>query len=335
MKDKIDRLNKLAELLNSGLITKEEFETLKTEVLSTSEESETDRTQEQNQDSENSTLLHLPLEPAKIKDNNSSGEQPVAEQESPTEQEHQPTHELFAAEEDSVQEQQQAPADSENDSSAGFSIPKWVYLLLLLSIPVAWWLAKDKSGPVEITNSKALETTPGFEIIENTSELNEADFEYTGEIVHKNAWLDKNGRNTVLFSKNAEELFVFHYVLDGDTPVLLRKVQDFQYSCEFDLYLDFIASSIVVSDLDNDDLGEVTFAYKKSCTSDLSPKELKLLLLEDGHKYIIRGTTVLVIDGERLGGKKIVDVSFDNAPDVFLSHTNGLWDKIVEERFGD
>jgi hypothetical protein len=46
-----------------------------------------------------------------------------------------------------------------------------------------------------------------------------------------------------------------------------------------------------VTDLDHDGVGEVTFAYLLNCAGDVSPARLKLLVLEDGAKYIIRGSS--------------------------------------------
>ncbi|MTB52683.1 M949_RS01915 family surface polysaccharide biosynthesis protein [Lewinella sp. W8] len=157
---------------------------------------------------------------------------------------------------------------------------------------------------------------------------------HDGEIVLQKAWEDSNGENIVLFTKGEEELFVYHYAVAGSQAKLLRRVYDAEKSCEFDLFLSFIESSISVTDLDENNLGEITFAYRKACISDVSPKELKLLTLENGNKYIIRGTTTLEAPGMRVDGSKTVDASFNEAPASFLTHAESIWEKVRLEKIG-
>ncbi len=151
---------------------------------------------------------------------------------------------------------------------------------------------------------------------------------HDGKIVHKRFWQDSNGENIVLFTRNKEELFAYHYTIDADNVKLLRKVYDFEKKCDYDLFLGFIENSIKVTDLDTNNFGEITFAYKKACISDISPKGLRLLMLENGNKFIIRGTTSIDKPGIKVDGTKNIDASFKNAPDNFLSHANKIWEGI-------
>lgn len=150
---------------------------------------------------------------------------------------------------------------------------------------------------------------------------------YDGKVIDKRIWQDSNGENITLFTKTKEALYVYHYIKDSSHIKLLRKVNDFEKKCEYDLILEFVENSITVTDLDNNNLGEISFAYKKACISDVSPIGLKLLILENGHKYIIRGTTLFTMGEEKIGGDKNIDPSFENAPDGFLSHANKIWDE--------
>ena len=152
--------------------------------------------------------------------------------------------------------------------------------------------------------------------------------DYDGKIVNKRIWEDSNGENIALFTRNKNELFVYHYTIIADNAKLLKKIYDFEKGCEYDLFLKFIENSIKVTDLDNDNNGEITFAYQKACISDISPKGLKLIMLENGNKFIIRGTTSIDKPGIKVDGSKIVDVSFNKAPDNFLSHANKIWESI-------
>lgn len=155
---------------------------------------------------------------------------------------------------------------------------------------------------------------------------------YDGKIVHKRFWQDGNGENIALFTKkDKEELFVYHYTINAGNVKELRKVYDFEKDCDFDLILEFMKDAIKITDLDHNNFGELTFAYRKACVSDVSPLGLKLLMLENDHKFIIRGTTSIDQPGFKVDGKKNVDASFNNAPASFLSHADKIWDNIKQQ----
>jgi hypothetical protein len=85
--------------------------------------------------------------------------------------------------------------------------------------------------------------------------------------------------------------------------------------------------------LDKDSFAEIAFMYKLGCRSDVSYDVLKLILLENGEKYAIRGETLISLNNEKYGGKKEIDKSFNNAPQEFLNFANELWDKNVLEKY--
>ena len=154
---------------------------------------------------------------------------------------------------------------------------------------------------------------------------------YEGKIVNKKFWNDANGENIAMFTKKKSELFVYHYAISSDNVRELRRVYDFEKDCDYDLTIEFIEEAIKVTDLDNNNFGEITFAYKKACISDVTPLDLKLLMLENGNKFIIRGTTVIDKPGIKAGGDKNVDPSFNNAPASFLLHADNIWDNVKNE----
>jgi len=110
-------------------------------------------------------------------------------------------------------------------------------------------------------------------------------------------WTDDNGDNVAILSRRDDasqtgtiELFADHCVVsDGQDPRRLRPVQDGVVECDLDEFADFLYGSFRVTDADSDGLGEVTFAYHYTCAGDVSPASLKVLALEDGAKYIVRG----------------------------------------------
>ena len=163
-----------------------------------------------------------------------------------------------------------------------------------------------------------------FKVLD-VSKYNPEKLPHQGQISFKRIWHDLNGENIVLFTLKNYELFVYHYVIKNDIVRQLRKVYDIEADCEYDLSLYFIDSSIVISDLDQDNYGEITFAYRKACRSDVSSSTMKLLTLENGEKYIIRGTTKISLPGYSEESQKKIDPSFYNAPHPFLTNANRIW----------
>lgn len=109
---------------------------------------------------------------------------------------------------------------------------------------------------------------------------------------------DANGANLVVLrtpgTQRDPRLLADHVLLraaTGGAGRVLRAVRDGEEACEFDETAEFVDGSLSVRDDDQDGLGEVTFAYRLACRSDVSESELKLLVLEDGKKYILRGTS--------------------------------------------
>lgn len=162
----------------------------------------------------------------------------------------------------------------------------------------------------------------------NKSNYDFSKLDHDGKIVHQRIWNDTNGENIALFTQKEEELFVFHYLIDADNPKLLRKIYDAEKDCDYDLTLEFVEEAIKLTDLDNDSIGELTFAYKIACISDVSPVGLKLVILEDGKKFILRGSTIIKMGSDEFGGDKTVDASFKNGPGSFLAHANEIWNSI-------
>lgn len=164
------------------------------------------------------------------------------------------------------------------------------------------------------------------------------DLDYVGNCFDSWTWDDKNGEN--YFIRTLEEpvmqypiedgweqydqyLHVYHYTVSTDgTSHLLRDLTDFVKGCEFDLIL-YHLDEIVLSDLDKDNYGEFTFGYRLHCTSDVSPSEQKVLLFENGDKYILRGTSEAI----GYGGDYKVGDEFDTAPDGFLEKAESFWEE--------
>jgi hypothetical protein len=156
-----------------------------------------------------------------------------------------------------------------------------------------------------------------------------------GTLVHALRWSDRAGDNVAAFSRtldekhgNARLQIELWSAKDGHGGVV-RTLKDAELHCEFDLYAEFIEAALGVTDLDGDGLGELTFAYRTTCTSDVSPFTLKLFLLEQREKYALRGSTVVDVgEGEKVGGEKKLDPALRKQP-AFARHLEAVWKRIV------
>ncbi len=101
---------------------------------------------------------------------------------------------------------------------------------------------------------------------------------------------------------------------------------DFVRDCELDKVLDYRPGSLRVTDLDDDGIAEVTFAYELTCAGDVSPHTRKLLMYEGTAKYALRGETLVDIgNGEKAGGSYELDPALKNGPAVFSDHLKARW----------
>lgn len=152
-----------------------------------------------------------------------------------------------------------------------------------------------------------------------------------GEFQSGIKFTDKNGTNYLLFSKKAQlqsaMLFVEDWVVPAKgAPRNLLPVRDLVETCEMGgVTARFHDAARSVTDLDGDGIAEVTFAYELSCRSDVSPGTYKLLLLENGTKYILRGETTVDPGDGIMGGTFTAEPTPSKWPAGFLRHATELW----------
>lgn len=160
------------------------------------------------------------------------------------------------------------------------------------------------------------------------------------------AWTygDRNGLNYVLFSSQHGTggpgpdgspspnawLYVDHWVVPATgKPRLVRTVRQQVEDCGMgQLTAQFHGDAFGVTDLDADGLAEITLAYEYGCRSDVRSNDLKLLVLENGAKYILRGTTR--IEGHT-GGDYDPDPAAARWPAKFLAHAKDVWDATADD----
>jgi hypothetical protein len=190
--------------------------------------------------------------------------------------------------------------------------------------------------------------------------------QYKGTFMQAKRWTDQNGDNVFIAYKRegnnttqdstSVELFAKQVVVGEET----RRVWDIYDFVKpwgtvndpiCDPQLGLVAGGSWVTDLDADGQTETTIAYTKSCKTDVSPVDLKVLLMEGRRKYALRGETAnrapvratwfwldrtaytlnqaevdSVQQEERpYGGRYKNESSFEGAPDGFLEFARGVW----------
>jgi hypothetical protein len=135
--------------------------------------------------------------------------------------------------------------------------------------------------------------------------------------------------------KGTQNKNIYAYCFSKTNNVLKQKwlVQDNISDCDVDATCEFLPGSLTITDLDSNNIAEITFLYKLSCKGDVSPHGKKLIMYQGNDKFAIRGSTVLQTPAGKEGGDKKVDAAFATAPKIFLEFANKQWDKFGFEKY--
>lgn len=196
----------------------------------------------------------------------------------------------------------------------------------------------------ETTTNETSSNSKSFEMLNFDSGIMSEISEIEGDLLYGYKWKDKAGINNLIFTK-AEKfvkdsdpeyqdfgdqyvyLKAYHYTGDAGNYKQVRMIQDWnQEPCStppFALDGDFIKESITFTDLNENGFAEATFMYSILCASEISPVPTKLMMLENGEKYAIRGNSY--IREFDTGGEKNID--FGKADQKLVEHASQLWDK--------
>lgn len=161
---------------------------------------------------------------------------------------------------------------------------------------------------------------------------------FKGTLVNAYTWSDSKGENFLIQSyvKNAKAgsiyLYANHYLKDATGKVkLLRLVDDKVEKCiDADNLAAFLPGVEEATDVDGDGISEISFAYTVECTSDVSPVTLKVLLLEDGAKYIIRGKVLTEGEGKNKSEEKVPDPANSKGSAELRVAIDAKWDQAIK-----
>lgn len=171
---------------------------------------------------------------------------------------------------------------------------------------------------------------------------------YKGNLKEAVRWIDESGVNLVITSETGDiqsksapsedyreaALFAHHYLLFEDSISQTWKVSDFIKECPLDIAANFVKNTFQVTDLDKDGTAEVWMMYIITCTGDVSPAEMKIIMYEGIQKYAVRGhNKVDVGNGQLEGGDYKFDKVLDKAPAAFKDFAKKLWNTNIRAKW--
>jgi len=164
-----------------------------------------------------------------------------------------------------------------------------------------------------------------------TAQLRKAGEGPGGSIVEAWSWKDKNGQNLVVTSiapagKNKRTLRVIHVAGLEGKPRTLRVMKDpnLPTDCKGNGTAGFTPKSLIVRDLDGNNLAEVISGWTSRCGGKQAESQIKLALITDGEKYILRGQGVI----GQAGGAFTPAPRAANWPDGFLTALKAQYRKL-------
>ena len=113
---------------------------------------------------------------------------------------------------------------------------------------------------------------------------------------------------------------------------MIATAEPTQQGCEFILRYEFFMNSIVLTDLNQNGIGEITIQYKCDCRSDISAVYKELLFLENGKVSKLKGYMNLKFNDKIIEhGHYLNDDEFRRGPAIILNHVKKEWAKYLDE----
>jgi hypothetical protein len=163
---------------------------------------------------------------------------------------------------------------------------------------------------------------------------------YKGKLKYGKRWKDARGENVIILTESgvywkdvydatrSAKLYAYHFIRNRDSTWEEQwKMYDMVDDCAWDVRCEFFKNSLTITDLDNDGLAEVGFAYGLSCNGDSNPDEKKLIFFEGIDRYSITGTTAYFERKKKTGTDEITEKKFHDAPGEFTEFALQQWNK--------
>jgi hypothetical protein len=142
-------------------------------------------------------------------------------------------------------------------------------------------------------------------------------------------WKDVDGDHRIVLSEERTDsslhLVARRITADGTSRELAR---DSAEDCEFDLVTSHFPGSYTAKDIDGDQRGEAAFAWALSCTSDVSPLDMYLYVVDGDQVYRATGHSRVQVGADQFAGGEMQADSIAGAPDAVKSHADTLWKQL-------
>jgi hypothetical protein len=175
---------------------------------------------------------------------------------------------------------------------------------------------------------------------------------FKGDLYAAYKWHDKQGENIIIFTedyddsydfgnssgtfislRSSAEIYVYKYIKKNGKYTLDWKFKDGKVKCVSDVEAVFINNTFRLTDLNKDGKSEVWFMYKKRCSSDHGPADMRLVLYMDKQKLETIGTNKITLGEETVGGEYKFDMYFIAAPLVIKRYAKELWQSNIWDKF--
>jgi hypothetical protein len=110
-------------------------------------------------------------------------------------------------------------------------------------------------------------------------------------------------------------------------------LNDFVNDCEVDVVCEFYKNHLSITDLNKNGIAEITMVYALSCRGDVSPNEKKLILYEGKQKYALRGTELMIMQKDTVGGAMKGDDQFIQLPAAVQNFAKNHWQKFGLQKY--
>jgi hypothetical protein len=156
-----------------------------------------------------------------------------------------------------------------------------------------------------------------------------------GQLFFESAWNDNSDKyNVSVYLKKSAynfELEICQFTSNGQ---LVKRMVDFERKCDADLELKIDTMDIRIEDIDENGVKEFSIFYLKGCRFDLSPLDAKLLILEGGKKYAVRGFGGISSPYQKQNVKPIIKPgkAFLTLSEVLRDYYSILWKRLAIEK---
>lgn len=131
------------------------------------------------------------------------------------------------------------------------------------------------------------------------------------------------------------KIFAYDYLFDKNEAKykLNWKIQDFISNCEFDLIMGFLKNTFKITDLNKNGVAEIWTMYSMTCTSDISPSEMKIIMHEGKQKFALRGNSIVNPGTVEIGGDYKLDENFEKSSTEIKKFALKMWKENREQKY--